>query len=97
MTKKEYLLELLTKIWDDILPITTDILYIIKNEAIDDSIIDSLYGIFHKAIKNTDNIIEKTKLQKWLRVLGKIKSLEEEQNISDKKDIQDIEELFKTI
>ncbi len=97
MTKKEYLLKLLSILWTDILPISQDILYLIENNQVDDEIIDSLYGIFHKAIKNTDNIIEKTKLQKWLRALEKIKSLEEEQNISDKKDIQDIEELFKTI
>jgi hypothetical protein len=46
------------------LNIAPDILYLIENNNIDDNIIDSLYEIFHNAIKATGNIIQKTKLQK---------------------------------
>lgn len=97
MTKKEYLIKLLTKIWDNILPIAPDLLYIIKNKSVDDSIIESLYTIFNKAIKTTEDISKKIKLEKWLSVLDKIKTLEKNQNISDQKDIKDIEELLKNI
>ncbi len=97
MTKKEYLVKLLSVVWDGTLNIAPDILYLIENNNIDDNIIDSLYEIFHNAIKATGNIIQKTKLQKWLNALDKIKSLEKAQGISDQKDIQDLDDFLKNI
>jgi hypothetical protein len=97
MTKKEYLRKLLSTIWTDIFPIAPDIISLIENDQASDAMIDSLYLLFHNAIKNTDNTLDKQKLEKWLKFLDKLKSLEEEQDITDQKDINNLDEILKNI
>lgn len=94
MSKKEYLLKLLDIVSLDALPIKEDLKLLIENDQTWEEIIDIFILIFKKAIENTDNKIEKEKIQKSIDFLNTIR---EEENSEKIKDNEDIEELLKNI
>lgn len=75
MTKKEYLLELIEKLWEE-REIGYALKKLIENNLINNDIIDAIYEIVHYSVKTV--VLEKKseKLQKSLIVLEKIKKLE---------------------
>lgn len=94
MTKKDYLIALLENITPDILPIKDDILYLIQNNNVTDDLISALYTIFHTVAKTVSSKEGKQKIEKSLTFLNKLKTIEEENTIQDKKDVEDLEKML---
>ena len=97
MTKKEYIISLLSLLGKDALSISDDILFLIKSNKVNDQMIDSLYDILKEAVKSTRDGIKRNKISKWLQLLNKLKSIEEKQKISDQQDTKELDEMLKNI
>jgi DnaJ-domain-containing protein 1 len=97
MTKKEYILKLLGAISPDSLVIAWDLKTLIQANQISDELIDSLILIFWNALKNTDNAIEKNKIEKWINILTSLKNRENQSMIEDQTDIANLENLINQI
>ncbi len=83
--KKQYLikiLETLTWVWTP----ATWFLIVLKAWGLDETIVDTLITLIQTAIKETDNILDKQKLEWSLQVLEKVKSMEEKSMAQDAKE-----------
>lgn len=97
MTKKDYILKLLDAISPASLVIAGDLKVLIEANQISDELLDSLILIFWNALKNTDNAIEKKKIEKWIDVLTNLKHRENQSIIEDQIDIENLENLINQI
>ena len=91
MTKKEYLEKLLATISPEILPISWDILLLLKKDKLDTSLLDTLYQILSEYIKTVNNSIQKEKLNESLSFVQKLKQIESNDKIEDQKDIDELD------
>jgi len=97
MTKKDYILKLLDAISPASLVIAGDLKVLIEANQISDELLDSLILIFWNALKNTDNAIEKDKIEKWINILTSLKNKENQSMITDQTDIENLENLINQI
>jgi len=97
MKKKDYILKLLDVISPSSLLIAWDLKLLIQANQISDELLDSLILIFWNALKNTDNAIEKDKIEKWITILTSLKNKENQSMITDQTDIENLENLINQI
>ena len=75
MNKREYILKLLTALlpsW----PLAEWLLALMEENAVDDESIDALISIFSTAMNSISLETDKAKIQQWMDVLQKIKTME---------------------
>ncbi len=97
MSKKEYLLKILSIVSIEALPIKEDLKLLIENDQISDDIVDIFIWLFQKAIENTNNEIEKEKLTQSINFLNSIKKEEEIDKIGDAETLKNLETLLSNI
>ncbi len=81
--KKELLVKVLKKLqghWS----FAEGVLALVESSYIDNKAIDGVIHIIVNSIKSVKNIEQKTTLEKWLEMVQKIRSLEEQEEISEK-------------
>jgi hypothetical protein len=93
MTKKEYVISLLTALTNS-WSMAKWLLVLVENNVLDDATIDALTTIFKDAIATVKDEVQKQKLQKWLSYLEKIKEQEASEKVTDEKELQDIEKML---
>jgi len=80
MTKKEYLLILLTKLsWQ--WAYADGLKLVLEQTEVQDSVIDGLYSLLAQAVAETVDTIKQDALNKWLTALQKIQQIEHDENI----------------
>lgn len=89
MNKKDYLIKLLEALRGTWIPAEW-FLVVLKAWGFEEDIIETLIQLIENAIKNTDNQIEKEKLQWWLTILTKLKEAEAESLAQDEKECEDL-------
>ena len=82
MTKKQYLLKLLTAL-DGKWPMARGLRLLVEQNILNDQTIDSLYLVFAEAIKNINDKNTKESLIKWQEFLKKLQKVEQEQQMQD--------------
>jgi len=63
----------------------------------DEDIVDKLIQLIDDAIDKTNDIVAKKKLESWIEVLKKVKSLEEASNQHDDKECEELLDLLDQI
>jgi len=82
MTKKDLLIQILQKL----IPhrdLADGILALIESGYVDEKAIDGVIHILAHSIKKLKKDQDKTKLQKWLEMIQKIKIMEEDEKMSE--------------
>lgn len=79
------------------LPITPNLLALLKNDAMWDEVIDVFYTMFHEYALTLKNGKNKQQIENSLTFLDKLKTLEWEENIKNEKDIKDLENMLQNI
>ena len=97
MNKKKYLLALLAKISDDVLPVRNDIISLLESGVLWDAFMDVLVPIFLEAQKNALSETNKEQLQKSIAFLQKIQSMESKDRENDEKDIIELDQMLESI
>lgn len=80
--KKKLLIQVLTKI-KPYRDLAEGILALVESSYIDEKAIDGVIHLISQSIKTVKNKWEKTKLQKWLEKIQKIKQMEEDEKMSE--------------
>lgn len=89
MTKKEYILKLLTAL-DGKWTMARWLKLLIEGNVLDDTMIDSLQHIFAEAIKQSNNQQSKDSLLKSQQFLKKLQTIESEQQEKDEEDLNQL-------
>ena len=97
MTKKQYILALLAKVGDDIIPAKQDIIALLNADALWDDFIDTLISLFIDAQKETDNQLAQQSIQKSLDFLHMLKKLEEADRQADAQSLLELDQLLDSI
>jgi hypothetical protein len=96
MNKKDYISKILDKLyiyW----PLARWLKVLLNEDKLNDDQIAWLLSVFEHAIKETWDKIEKEKLQKWIDLIKKLKSLEEDWSKQDSKDVQELDKILENI
>lgn len=96
MDKKEYLLKVLDQL-EPIWNLAKWLKILVKQWNLDDNMVDVLIDAVKWAIHNTKSELDRDKLQKWLDALQRMKELEKQSIIQDKKDLEELEKLINSI
>lgn len=96
MSKKDFILNILEKIWDA-RPLWKILLVLWKNWELDDKMIDGLVVIMWDALKNTKDLQQKHKIEKWIKALNKLKEKEKQWLLEDEKRLSEIEDIIQNI
>lgn len=96
MTKKEYVIQVLTMI-KDVRPIAEDLIYLVENDELKEKTVDALVNIIQYSLKQTTNEIDKQKLSKANEILQHIKLSEDRQHEMDEKDIEKLENMINNL
>lgn len=96
MTKKDYLIQLLTALEND-REIAWWLKTMIEKSLLSPEIIDGLQSIFAKTIATINDATQKQKLEKWLDVLQKLKEKEKSQQDLDQADVDTLDTLIQDI
>lgn len=97
MTKKDYLLKLLSALSVDIFPSKDDLLYLIQQDKFDDTFLDTLFDMFSSYVKSVNDWVIKQQLEKSIQFVQKLKSIEAEDKIHDQKDIDELDTMLLSI
>ncbi len=80
--KKKLLIQVLTKI-KPYRDLAEGILALVESSYIDEKAIDGVIHLISQSIKTVQKKSDKTKLQKWLEKIQKIKQMEEDEKMSE--------------
>lgn len=97
MTKKDYLLKLLSALSVDIFPAKDDLVYLIQQDKFDDTFLDTLFDMFSSYVKSVNDWVIKQQLEKSIQFIQKLKSIEAEDKIHDQKDIDELDTMLSTM
>jgi len=97
MTKKDYLLKLLSALSVDIFPAKDDLVYLIQQDKFDDTFLDTLFDMFSSYVKSVNDWAIKQQLEKSIQFVQKLKSIEAEDKIHDQKDIDELDTMLSTM
>ncbi len=75
MTKKDYILTLLDALLED-WPLAAGLKLLVEGDSLDDTTLDTLAGIFKKAVKKVTKEADKEKFERSIEMLQKIKNAE---------------------
>lgn len=89
MKKKDYILKLLDSL-NSSRPLAEWLIKLIEENAVDDNSIDALISIFSTAMDSITDSSNKAKIQHWMKVLKKIKTMEAAEHTQESKDLQDM-------
>ena len=93
MTKKDYLIKVLEKIWED-RPLWKVLLVLWKNWELDDNIIDSLIWFMEEELEKTKDEVKKTKIKEWIAYMKKMKEMEAKEKMENNARLSEIEDLI---
>ena len=93
MTKKDYLIKVLEKIWDA-RPLGKILLVLWKNWELDDDIIDSLIWFMEEELTKTKDKVKKAKIREWIEYMKKMKEMEAKENAENESRLLELEELL---
>lgn len=96
MTKKDYIIKVLDALMG-YRPLARGLKILVEGNALNDTTIDSLVDIFSTTIANINNEGAKEKIEKSKNVLEKIKKIEWEQHLQDKKSLEELDQMIKDI
>lgn len=96
MTKKDYLIKLLSALEND-REIAWGLKLMIEKSLLSPEIIDGLQHIFAKTIATINDAAQQQKLEKWLDILSKLKEKEQSQQDLDQKDLETLDSLLQNI
>ncbi len=96
MNKKDLVLKILDVVKDtrDMAP---GLKLLVENNALDDSVIDTLVSVFRQAAGQTEDIQTKQALEKSADMIQDIHTKEAIEQEKDLEDIKELEQLFKDI
>jgi len=97
MTKKDYLLKLLSALSVDIFPAKDDLVYLIQQDKFDDTFLDTLFDMFSSYVKSVNDWVIKQQLEKSIQFVQKLKSIEAEDKIHDQKNIDELDTMLSTM
>ncbi len=79
MTKREYILALLSELLD-VWPMAKDLKVLVEENSLDDKILDALTNIFQEAVQHITDKAQRERLEKSIQILEKIKQREKEES-----------------
>ncbi|MEI6425873.1 MAG: hypothetical protein WCO66_00825 [Candidatus Absconditabacteria bacterium] len=94
MTKKEYVRTLLQSLSLDIFPPKDELLYLLEHNTLDDTFLETLFGIFSSYVQTVNNDHIKEKLEKSVQFVKKLQSIEAEDKIQDQQDINSLDSML---
>jgi hypothetical protein len=96
MTKKEYILKVLDATID-YFPLARGLKILVNTEALDDVAIENIVNILSNTIHEINDGETKIKLQKSRDFLEKLKNIEKESNLQDKKTLKILDTMIEQI
>lgn len=93
MTKKDYLIKVLEKIWGD-RPLWKVLLVLWKDWELDDSTIDSIVSFMEEELQKTKDITKKKKIREWIEYMKRMKEMEEKEKLENEQRLSEIEDLI---
>ena len=96
MTKKQYILKLLTALqwtWS----LAEGLKILVEGNVFDDSTEQALFDILSKAVDEVTDLEAKEKLQKSVAFLQKLKATEMESKKKDEEDIQELDSMLENL
>lgn len=93
MTKKDYLLKVLEKIWDA-RPLWKALLVLWKNWELDDGTINSLIWFMEEELEKTKDEVKKAKIKEWIVYMKEMKEMEAKEKAENDTRLSEIEDLF---
>lgn len=93
MTKKDYLIKVLEKIWDA-RPLWQALLVLWKNWELDDNTIDSLIWFMEEELEKTQDEVKKIKIREWIAHMKKMKEMEAKEKMENNMRLSEIEDLI---
>ena len=96
MDKKEYLQKILTQL-EPIRDLAKWLKVLVEEWNLWDDVLDILINAVQWAINTAKSELDKSKLQKWLDALQKMKEMEEESKMQDDKDLKELDKMLENI
>ena len=96
MNKKEYLQKILTQL-EPIRDLAKWLKVLVEEWNLWDDVLDILINAVQWAINTAKSELDKSKLQKWLDALQKMKEMEEESKMQDDKDLKELDKMLENI
>lgn len=96
MNKKEYLQKILTQL-EPIRNLAKWLKVLVEEWNLWDDVLDILINAVQWAINTAKSELDKSKLQKWLDALQKMKEIEEESKMQDDKDLKELDKMLENI
>lgn len=93
MDKKEYLQKILVQL-EPIRDLAKWLGILVNEWDLWDDVLDILINAVQWAIDTVSTEVAKKRLQKWLDALNKMKQMEEESKMQDKKDLEELDSLI---
>ena len=96
MDKKEYLQKILTQL-EPIRDLAKWLKVLVEEWNLWDDVLDILINAVQWAINTAKSELDKSRLQKWLDALQKMKEMEEESKMQDDKDLKELDKMLENI
>lgn len=93
MTKKDYLIKVLERIWDA-RPLWKVLLVLWKNWELSDEIIDSLIWFMEEELEKTKDLVKQKKIREWIEFFRRMKELEAKEKMENNMRLSEIEDLI---
>jgi len=93
MTKWDYLIKVLEKIWDA-RPLWEILLVLWKNWELNNDQIDWLISFMEEELAKTKDIEAKKKIQRWIDAMKRMKDLEAKEQMENNERLSEIESLY---
>lgn len=93
MTKWDYLIKVLEKIWDA-RPLWEILLVLWKNWELNNDQIDWLISFMEEELAKTKDIEAKKKIQRWIDAMKRMKELEAKEQMENNERLSEIESLY---
>lgn len=93
MTKKDYLIKVLERIWDA-RPLWKVLLVLWKNWELSDEIIDSLIWFMEEELEKTKDLVKQKKIREWIEFFRRMKDMEEKEKMEDERRLMEMEDIM---
>lgn len=96
MNKKEYVLAMLKEL-SEFWPMAKPLQTLVESNALTDAIIDTIADILRESVKVADTNMQQNKLEQSIKVLDKIREMEDISHQKDEEDIANLESMIDQI
>jgi len=93
MNKRDFIVKLLLTLKDD-WPIAQWLITLVEEDVFDNEAIDALVHIFSESMKTIVDKDKREKVQKWIDVLERLKTMEEKEREVEKGELEDLEHML---